>query len=81
MDNENRETRDLSNSVKAIMETQLTELEVIVYLMVEGGYTDYKVADLPLGISRSTARRINESAKAKIKRQADGGMFQTELQS
>jgi hypothetical protein len=73
------DTKELFNNVKAIMSTQLTETEVLVYLLMEGGYSDYKVADLPLGIARSTAGRLYKSAKVKMDAMAEAGIFTTEL--
>lgn len=70
-------TDELFNDVRTIMDTQLTETEVLVYLLMEGGYSEYTVADLPLGISRSTVRRIYSSARAKVERMADAGIFST----
>lgn len=71
---------ELSTSVKTIMDTQLSETEVLVYLLTEGGYNAYKIEDLPLGIAKSTAQRIYKKAKAKMDKQAAGGMFQTEVE-
>lgn len=68
---------ELFNNVKAIMSTQLTETEVLVYLLSEGGYSSYQIADLPLGIAQRTALRLLESGSAKMAKMADAGMFTT----
>lgn len=70
---------EFTHSVKTIMDTQLTEIEVLVYLLTEGGYNAYKIEDLPIGIPKSTAQRIYKRAKEKIDKQAAGGMFQTDV--
>lgn len=65
------------DNIKDIMSKQLSEKEVMIYLLVENGMAYRDVAALPFGISHETARTIYEAAKEKFDAQADAGLFTT----
>jgi 16S rRNA A1518/A1519 N6-dimethyltransferase RsmA/KsgA/DIM1 with predicted DNA glycosylase/AP lyase activity len=67
------------DTIKQIMSTQLTELEVMIYLLVENGWSYRVIANLPFGISYTTVGNIYEVAKPKFERCAAAGFFQTEV--
>ena len=72
--------KDIENSVKQIMSTQLTETEVMVYLLVkQGGKTFRDVVELPFGFTHETARTTYERAEKKMDRLAELGLFSTSI--
>lgn len=59
----------MTNTVKSIMHTQLTETEVMVYLLVaKEGKTYRQVASLPFGFTYETAGVTYKKAAEKIQK-------------
>lgn len=75
----NEKEKEVLDNVSIIMSTQLTEKEVLVYLLVMNGWTYRKIAELPFGISYDTARKLYDKAKPKMDRLAELGLFSTEV--
>jgi len=66
--------------IKILMETQLSEKELIIFLLVENGGMSYRtIADI-LMTNHTNIRRTYESAKDKMNRFAEAGMFSTTVQ-
>lgn len=74
-----KELKELSNNVKQIMSTQLTETEVMVYLLVKSGHTYREVAELPFGFTHETARSTFERAEKKMDIMSECGVFSTPI--
>lgn len=67
------------DDINAILRTQLTEKELIIYYLVErSGLSRRKLATI-LGISGEGVRLIHAQAKEKIELFAEAGIFQTKL--
>lgn len=73
------EIQQISNDVKHIMATQLTETEVMIYLLVKQGRTFRDIVELPWGFTHETARSTFERAEKKIDKMAEAGLFSTEV--
>jgi len=71
--------KEIKDTVKQIMSTQLTETEVMVYLLVTNGKTFRDVVELPFGFTHETARTTFERAEKKMDRLAELGLFSTKL--
>lgn len=66
------------DQINAIMRTQLSEREVIIFLIVQSGkFANYRELGDVLGVSHETVRKIYTSAKAKIEKAGESGYFQT----
>lgn len=61
------------------MRTQLSEREIMIYLLVEQSkLSNRKIAEA-LGISHENVRKAHNNASAKMKFFADAGLFSTQL--
>lgn len=60
------------------MNLQLSEKEVIIFLLIESGMS-YRDLGNRLGLSYETVSNIYKSAAQKMEFYADSGKFQTEL--
>ena len=65
------------DQVKTLMETQLSERELIIYLLVESGNLSYRDLAKHLLTNHTNVRRTYESAKLKMDKMANAGMFST----
>jgi DNA-binding CsgD family transcriptional regulator len=66
------------DQINAIMRTQLSEREVIIFLIVQSGkFANYRELGDVLGVSHETVRKIYTSAKEKIEKAGAAGYFQT----
>lgn len=61
-----------------ILKLQLSEREIIIYLLVESGM-NYRDLGERLGVSHQQISRIYKSASDKLKFYADHGKLQTQL--
>lgn len=67
------------DQINAILKTQLSEREVMIFLLVENsGLSNRKLA-VALGISHESVRKTHEMAKAKMLKAGDAGYFQTRV--
>jgi len=66
------------DQIKILMETQLTERELIIFLLVESGMS-YRDLGKRLMTNHSNILRAYENAKSKMDKMADGGMFSTAI--
>lgn len=66
------------DNIKAIIAQQLTERELIFYLLIESGMSQRDLADR-LGMSHTNVGRTYDIASSKMKRQANAGFFQSEV--
>lgn len=66
--------------IKILMETQLTEKELIIFLLVENGGMSYRTIAEMLLTNHTNIRRAYESAKDKMNRFADAGLLSTPIQ-
>lgn len=69
------------DNIRQIMSTQLTETEVMVYLLVQNGDSYRTIAELPFGMSKDTAQRIYLQAKPKMDKFAELGLFTTPVEN
>lgn len=67
---------DEFETLKAV---QVTDFELVIYLLTENGMSSYAIAK-KFGKSPSGVRYTYETAKKKIDRQADAGLFTTKIQ-
>lgn len=65
------------DNIKQIMSTQLTETEVMIYLLVKQGKTFRDIAEMPFGFSYETARTTFDKAEKKMDKMANAGIFST----
>jgi DNA-binding NarL/FixJ family response regulator len=66
------------DNLKAITSQQLTEKELIFFLLIESGMSRRELAKR-LGLSNEGVGLIYDLAASKMKRQAEAGFFQTDL--
>lgn len=66
------------DQIKILMETQLTERELIIFLLVESGMS-YRDLGKRLMTNHSNILRAYENAKLKMDKMASGGMFSTAI--
>lgn len=67
------------DTISLLMNHQLTERDVILYLLVENsGLSNRKIGEA-LGISHTSVASTHKAAKSKLAKQADAGFFQTKL--
>jgi DNA-directed RNA polymerase specialized sigma24 family protein len=72
----------MEDTIKQIMSLQLTEEEIMIYLLVVNGWSYRQVADeLPFGITYGTVMTIFKRAKVKFENQAQAGFFVTPVQN
>lgn len=65
------------DQINAIMRTQLSEREVMIFLLVmNGGFTYRQLGDI-LGVSHTNIRKTYDKAKAKMDKAGELGYFQT----
>lgn len=64
-------------TVNAIMRTQLTESEVMVFLLIQNNNFTYRELGDMLGVNYESVRLAYESAKKKIEKMGEAGLFQT----
>jgi hypothetical protein len=72
--------KDIQDSIKQIMSTQLTETECMIYLLIKQGKTFRDVVELPFGFTHETARTMYERAEKKMDKLAELGLFTTKVQ-
>ncbi len=65
-------------SIKAIQATQLTESEIMIYIMVSNG-ASYRYLGKVLGVSNNTVRNMYERASIKAEVMAEAGLFQSKV--
>lgn len=68
----------MEDQILQIMSTQLTEREVMLYLLIESGMTLRDTADR-LGLSPAGVDKVYKRAKKKMTIFAEAGLFQTKL--
>lgn len=66
------------DSIKTIISQQLTEKELIIFLLIESGMSQRDLAGR-LGLSHTNVGHTYDIASSKMKRQAEAGFFQTNL--
>lgn len=54
------------DQINTIMRTQLSEREVMIYLLVQNGKFTYRALGDLLGVSHTNIRKTYDKAKAKI---------------
>lgn len=64
------------DSIKDVMATQLTETEVMVFLLVREGQSYRDIAKLPFGFSYESARRIYDVAARKVQKMVEAGILE-----
>lgn len=67
------------DQIKILMETQLTERELLIFLLVESGMS-YRDLGKRLMTNHSNILRTYESARAKMDKMANAGLFSTKVQ-
>jgi ATP/maltotriose-dependent transcriptional regulator MalT len=66
------------DTINQIVSTQLSEREVIIYLLIESGMS-YRNLGERLGLSHTHIVNIYEKANKKMRRMAEAGAFQSQL--
>ena len=66
------------DQILSIMSTQLSEREVIYYLLIESGMASRDIAER-LGVSHTGVLRVYKKAKAKMTEFGNLGLFQTPI--
>lgn len=69
------------DQIKVLMDTQLSERELIIFLLVENGGLSYRELAKHLLTNHTNVRRAHESAKLKMDKMANAGMFSTEVKA
>lgn len=68
------------DQIKILMDTQLTQGELYILLLIESGMS-YRDLARRLGTNHTNVRRAHESAKAKMDKMANAGLFSTEVKA
>mgnify|MGYP006136718949 CR=1 FL=1 len=68
------------DQVKLLMETQLSERELIIFLLIENGNLSYRELAKHLMTNHTNIRRAHESAKEKMNTFAEAGLFSTPIE-
>lgn len=67
------------DQIKILMDTQLSERELMIFLLVENGMS-YRELAKHLLTNHTNIRRAHEAAKEKINKFAEAGLFSTPVE-